>query len=93
MWQGAPGPQRKRNQIARPASEPERQTPNRLLEAIAAVDRIMKREGKAFDEAIALVGTRPEFADRSRGEDFIGTVIFYFRKARGLELSGGKVRA
>lgn len=90
-------PQRKRNKLARPGPEPERQAPNRLREAIAAVDQIMDPQGCQrfdFDRAIATIASRAEYADRYHGEDFIGTVIFYFRQARGLDLAaGGKVKA
>jgi hypothetical protein len=88
---GARLPQRKRNEFAR-APEADRKAPNRLLEAIEIVDTSMRRSGVSFDEAIASLNARPEFCDRHRGEDFIGTVVYYFKERRGLELAG-KARA
>jgi len=84
-------PHRKRNKIAR-SHEDERKAPSRFLEAIKLVDFLMRHEAITFDEAIARLDARPEFADRQRGDNFLGTVVYYFKTQRGLELAG-KARA
>lgn len=88
---GARLPPRKRNQFAR-SPEADHKAPNRLTEAIELVDSSMRLGGVSFDEAIARLDARPEFSDRQRGEDFIGTVVYYYKAQRGLELAG-KARA
>src|SRR5262252_9090988 len=59
------------------------QSPNRLLDAIGLVDRLMLRDRLTFTEAVAQLRAQPEFAER--GDDLWPMLLSYFKAKRGME--------